>query len=136
VESRLPVVVEGLVVEGDRRGRELGFPTANVTVAGEVALPPDGVYAGWVRRADGTVHVAAVSLGRRATYYEDGERLLEAYVLDFTGDLYGERLVVGMESAVRGQERFETTEALVARMHDDVAVVRRQMEARRPSYES
>lgn len=126
----LPVVVSGVVVAGDRRGRELGFPTANVTLPAGTALPPDGVYAGWVRRERGEIHVAAISLGRRATYYEAGELLLEAYLLDFAGDLYGERLEVGMEVTVRGQERFESTEALVARMHEDVASVLRLMAGR------
>jgi riboflavin kinase / FMN adenylyltransferase len=132
METSLPVTISGVVVEGDRRGRELGFPTANVTPAGAAELPPDGVYAGWVRLECGDVHVAALSIGRRATYYGDaGERLLEAYVLDFSGDLYGERLEVGVEVAIRGQQRFDTTEALVERMREDVAAVRAVM-AQRP----
>jgi predicted acetyltransferase len=131
VGPSLPVVVAGVVVAGDRRGRELGFPTANVSVPAGTALPAEGVYAGWVRRANGDVHVAAISVGRRATYYGDeGEVLLEAFLLDFSGDLYGERLEVGIEAAVRGQERFETTEALVERMRLDVEAVSATMARR------
>lgn len=131
VGPSLPVLVAGVVVPGDRRGRELGFPTANVAVAAGTALPAEGVYAGWVRRPDGGVHVAAISVGRRATYYGDeGEVLLEAFLLDFSGDLYGERLEVGIEEAVRGQERFESTKALVERMRRDVEAVSATMAGR------
>src|SRR5580658_4744696 len=78
----LPVLLSGLVVRGDGRGREIGFPTANVEMAKGAPVPADGVYAGWVRRSDGSTHVAAISVGRRPTYYGDeGEVLVEAYVL-------------------------------------------------------
>ena len=128
--ARLPLVVSGVVVEGDRRGRELGFPTANVELDLGTRLPADGIYAGWARRADGTVHLAAVSVGSRPTYYADGATVVvEAYLLEFSGDLYGERLEVGLEASVRGQERFDSTEALVARMQQDVEQVARLMAA-------
>jgi FAD synthase len=128
---RLPLVVSGVVVSGDRRGRELGFPTANVALEPGTALPPDGIYAGWARRPAGDLHVAAVSIGRRPTYYGDeGAVVVEAYLLEFSGDLYGEQLEVGLEAPVRGQERFESTEALIARMRQDVAEVARLMSAR------
>jgi FAD synthase len=129
---RLPVVVSGVVVAGDSRGRELGFPTANLALEPGSALPDDGIYAGWARRPGGEVHLAAVSIGRRPTYYGDqGSVVVEAYLLDFSGDLYGERLEVGLEAQVRGQARFDSTEALVARMQADVAEVARLMAARR-----
>ena len=86
-----PHEVRGVVVEGDRRGRELGFPTANVALTPDTCLPADGIYAGRFRGADGVWRPAAISLGRRPTFYGDQERsLLEAYLLDFDGDLYGQ----------------------------------------------
>src|SRR4029077_7573296 len=88
-----PHEVRGVVETGDGRGgKVLGFPTANVAVPADILLPADGIYAGWYERADGSIHAAAISLGRRPTFFpEGGPRLLEAYVLDFGGDLYEER---------------------------------------------
>lgn len=120
----LELELEGVVVAGDRRGRELGYPTANVAVGPEVDLPADGVYAGEVLRADGTRHLAAISVGRRPQYYEAGERLVEAYLLDFSGDLYGERIRVGLGPLVRTQRRFASEAELVEQMARDVAAVR------------
>lgn len=117
-------VVEGIVVPGDRRGRELGFPTANVRSEVPIDLPDEGVYAGYVTRADGTVHVSAISVGRRETFYEHGVRLVEAHLLDFDGDLYGERLRVEISSLVRAQRRFDSIEELVAQIARDVDAVR------------
>src|SRR5688500_4536973 len=78
-----PHEVRGVVQHGDARGRDLGFPTANVAVPADILLPADGIYAGWYERADGTVHAAAMSLGRRPTFYEDADlSLLECYLLD------------------------------------------------------
>jgi FAD synthase len=123
--AELPVRLAGLVIEGDRRGRELGFPTANVAVPGEERLPPDGVFAGWLRRDDGSVHIAAISIGTRPTFYgPQGERLIEAYLLDFDGDLYGEQVQVGVEAAVRGQLSFASVGELVDSMRRDVEAVR------------
>lgn len=127
----LPLVVSGAVVRGDGRGRQIGFPTANVTLVGGSRVPPEGVYAGWLRRAAGDVHAAAVSIGRRSTFYgEEGELVLEAYVLEFEGDLYGEVVEVGLEVAVRGQARFDSVDELVARMHLDVEAVAAEMRRR------
>src|SRR6202035_4049507 len=84
-----PHEVRGPVVRGDGRGGpELGFPTANVAVAGDIALPSDGIYAGSFTRKDGSVHRSAISVGRRPTFYEPGTApvLVEAYLLDFDGD--------------------------------------------------
>src|SRR5438552_1293194 len=79
-----PYEVRGPVEHGDHRGRELGFPTANVSVPSRICLPADGIYAGTAVVADGTEWGAAISLGRRPTFYEHQERsLLEAYLLDF-----------------------------------------------------
>lgn len=120
------ILLSGVVVAGDRRGRELGFPTANVELDEASAPPPeDGVYAGWLEDESGHRHPAAVSVGGRPTYYgETGVRLVEAYLLDFDGDLYGTHVNVGIAVKVRGQERFETTEQLVVQMTEDVEKVR------------
>ncbi len=118
-------VVEGIVVTGDHRGRELGFPTANVLGDEAVPLPDEGVYAGYVTRADGAVFIAAISIGRRPTFYDEtGSCLVEAHLLDFDGDLYGERLRVEITEHVREQRRFASVEELVGQIRDDVEMVR------------
>jgi riboflavin kinase / FMN adenylyltransferase len=117
-------VFVGLVEHGDERGRILGFPTANLPLRRAPGTPPEGVYAAVAVTADGRMHRAAVSLGRRPTFYEDGFELLEAYLLDFAGDLYGQRLEVRLVERIRGQERFADVDALVQQMTDDVARTR------------
>jgi riboflavin kinase / FMN adenylyltransferase len=114
-----PHEVRGVVRAGDRRGRELGFPTANVHVPATILLPDDGIYAG---RYDG--RPAALSLGRRPTFYAEGERLLEAHVLDWDGDLYDQPARVSFVSRLRGDEHFDSVDALVAQMHRDVEATR------------
>ncbi|HEY7106704.1 MAG TPA: bifunctional riboflavin kinase/FAD synthetase [Acidimicrobiia bacterium] len=121
-----PHEARGRVEVGDRRGRELGFPTANVMVPTRICLPADGIYAGTFLGPDDVERVAAISLGRRPTFYEHAdESLLEAFVLDFDGDLYGEDVTVRFLERLRGEERFDTVEALVEQMHRDVAATRR-----------
>ena len=121
-----PFTVRGVVVEGDRRGRELGFPTANVPTDGRTATPADGVYAGWLRRCDtGERFPAAISVGTNPTF--DGERVrrVEAYVLDRTDlELYGVEVEVSFVEWLRGMVRFDGVDALVATMNDDVARAR------------
>jgi riboflavin kinase / FMN adenylyltransferase len=116
--------VRGVVGRGDARGRELGYPTANVAVPAEILLPADGIYAGWFVRADGSRHAAAVSLGLRPTFYADASAsLLEAYLLDFTGDLYDETVVVEFVARLRDEIRFHGADALAeltAQMARDV----------------
>jgi riboflavin kinase/FMN adenylyltransferase len=109
-----PPEVEGIVVRGDGRGRGLGFPTANLDVPEELLVPPDGVYAGSTRGRR-----AAVSIGTNP-HFDGVERRVEAHLLDFDGDLYGQRLVVEIWSAVREQRRFDSLEELVAAIGDDV----------------
>lgn len=119
------LVLEGVVVTGDRRGRDLGFPTANVELGSGSVLPSDGVYAGWLERPDRSRYLAAISVGLRPTYYsEGGRRLVEAYLLDFDGDLYGELVRVGIGRCVRGQVRFDNSEELIEQMYKDVLAVR------------
>lgn len=120
-----PHEVRGVVSHGDERGRTLGFPTANVSVPGDILLPADGIYAGEFERSDGTVHRAALSLGRRPTFYQQAHAsLLECYLLDFSGDLYGERVRVRFVERLRGEKRFDSEAALVAQMHKDVEATR------------
>jgi riboflavin kinase / FMN adenylyltransferase len=121
-----PHEVRGVVERGDQRGAEhLGMPTANLTVPERICLPADGVYAGTFVAEDGVERPAAISVGTRPTFYEDGDVLVEAYVLDFDGDLYGQRVKVRFREWVRGQERFDATEALVEQMNADVDATRR-----------
>jgi riboflavin kinase / FMN adenylyltransferase len=121
-----PHEVRGVVERGDQRGAEhLGMPTANLTVPERICLPADGVYAGTFVAEDGVERPAAISVGTRPTFYEDGDVLVETYVLDFDGDLYGQRVKVRFREWVRGQERFDSTEALVEQMNADVEATRR-----------
>jgi len=115
-----PHEISGVVRKGDQRGRELGFPTANVPVDEAFAVPPDGVYAGWVVRADGERLPAAISVGTNPTF--DGvERRVESYVLDRTDlDLYGESIRVELADLLRGMVAYEGVEPLIAQMHLDV----------------
>jgi riboflavin kinase/FMN adenylyltransferase len=123
-----PHEVWGPVVRGDGRGGpELGFPTANLTVDDDIALPADGIYAGYFTRADGSTHRSAISVGRRPTFYEPGSApvLVEAYLLDFDGDLYGEAARVSFLERLRAERRFESVEALIAQMKADVEATER-----------
>jgi riboflavin kinase / FMN adenylyltransferase len=124
-----PHQVRGTVVTGDRRGgTELGFPTANVDVPAGICLPAAGIYAAWYRRSDGSDHRAAVSVGRRPTFYgDDAPLLVEAYLLDFDGDLYGETAQVSFVARLRDEEAFDSVDALIAQMHLDVEAARRRL---------
>ncbi|XAS74390.1 riboflavin kinase [Micrococcaceae bacterium Sec5.1] len=119
------VRLEGVVGHGDARGRELGYPTANISVPdGEIR---DGVWAGTVSLGQGgydETYAAAVSVGRRPTYYRRGTRLLEAHLLDYNGDLYGRIVQVILHEYIRPQRRFHGTDELAAQIRDDVARVR------------
>jgi len=121
-----PLTVLGTVEHGDERGRTLGFPTANVAVTG-IDLQ-DGVWAGTVQvdpRAGGPVHVAAVSVGHRPTYYgREGVRLLEANLLDFDDDLYDREVLVTLHDHLRPQRRFAGSDDLVRQLRADVEATR------------
>jgi riboflavin kinase/FMN adenylyltransferase len=124
--------VRGPVVHGDGRGgSELDMPTANVAVASGIALPADGIYAGWHERPDGSRYPAAVSVGRRPTFYEGGARLLESHLLGFDGDLYGEVARVSFVARLRGERRFESVDALKAQMAADAAAAAAALRAAR-----
>jgi riboflavin kinase/FMN adenylyltransferase len=121
-----PVTVRGTVVEGDRRGRELGYPTANVP-PGETAVPADGVYAGrlHVPGHAGSPLPAAVSVGTNPTFEGTRSRRVEAYALDRDDlDLYGTEVTVELVARLRGMTRFDTVEELLAAMAGDVAATR------------
>jgi riboflavin kinase/FMN adenylyltransferase len=109
--------VLGEVRTGDRRGRELGFPTANIRLGADCRLR-HGIYAVRVRRADGSMADGVASFGRRPTF-DNGAPLLEVYLFDFDGSLYGEELMVSFVGWIRPEERFQSVEALVARMAVD-----------------
>ncbi|GAB3145770.1 bifunctional riboflavin kinase/FAD synthetase [Micromonospora sonneratiae] len=129
-----PHRLEGVVVRGDQRGRELGFPTANLLCHRYAAVPADGVYAAWLirhgtrstRGRSGHQPVAlpaAVSIGSNPTF-SGRERRVEAYVLDFDGDLYGERLALDFVARLREMRRYDAVEPLLAQMNEDVAQAR------------
>ncbi|MEQ8438751.1 MAG: bifunctional riboflavin kinase/FAD synthetase [Ilumatobacter fluminis] len=116
-----PFEARGKVVQGDQRGRLLGFPTANVEVPNRTCLPADGVYAGWYERPDGTTHPCAINLGRRPTFYEHADSsLLEAHLIGFEGDLYGEAAKIRFTNFLRSERKFDGIDALVAQLNADV----------------
>ena len=117
-----PFTVRGVVARGDQRGRELGFPTANVPTTTLVAAPADGVYAGWLRRLDtGEVHPAAISVGTNPTFDGVRDRRVESYVLDRDDlDLYDVEVEVSFVERLRGMLKFDSVDELVKTMHDDV----------------
>jgi riboflavin kinase/FMN adenylyltransferase len=120
-----PFVLEGRVVEGAARGRELGMPTANLETPLDALVPPAGIYAGRARLADGREVPAAVSIGVRPTFEEEGEQKVEAYLIGFEGDLYGDTMQLAFLDRLRDEERFDSPEALVDQMQKDVEQVRR-----------
>ena len=110
-----PFMLEGEVVSGDRRGRELGFPTANVVPDDSLVVPGHGVYAAF---ANG--HPAAVNVGVRPTFETGRGLLIESYLIDFDADLYGQNLRVAFVERLRGEKRFPSVEGLVEAMNRDV----------------
>jgi riboflavin kinase / FMN adenylyltransferase len=129
-----PHRIDGVVERGDQRGRQLGFPTANMRSDEWTAIPSDGVYAGRVVRLDefghtvpgGTLGLSAISVGTNPTF-DVRQRRVEAFILDFDGDLYGDALGVEFVEHLRGMVKFDSVEALIAQMHLDVARVRELM---------
>ncbi len=125
-----PYALLGRVVEGRRRGRKLGYPTANLD-AGPQLLPADGVYAGAATVA-GREYPAAISIGRAPTFNET-KMLVEAHLLGFNGDVYGKPIRVEVETRLRGQEAFDSPAALCEQIERDVAAARAVFERRRPA---
>ena len=126
-KSRVTIaaIAGGVVARGDKRGRELGFPTANVSVPGDVLLPADGIYAGWLVDQAGTRWPAAISVGSNPTFY-GVSRQVEAHVIDRPEeavgdfDLYGQTVVVEFVARLRGMVAYRGPEALVDQMRLDV----------------
>ncbi len=113
--------LRGVVIDGDKRGRTIGFPTANVSLRDEACLPADGIYAAWYARPDGKWLPAAVNLGRRPTFYDDQMySLLEAFLIDFQGDLYGESARVRFVKRLRPEAKFDSLDSLITQMNIDV----------------
>jgi riboflavin kinase/FMN adenylyltransferase len=125
-----PFIVEGTVVEGDARGRQLGIPTANLEVPPRVLVPASGIYAARARLDDGQEVPAAVSIGVRPTFTDDGEQKVEAHLIGFDGDLYGRTIQLAFLDRLRDEERFDSAEELAAQMRRDVDQVRRLTAAR------
>lgn len=129
-----PHELRGTVVRGDQRGRTWGFPTANVAVAGDTAVPAAGIYAGWLvlggGKAPRKVLNSAVYIGSRPTVYGDeGDRVVEVHVLDFDGDIYDEPVRVRFGERLRGDERFASFDELQAQIGRDVESARRWLMA-------
>ena len=117
--------LRGVVVQGDQRGRTIGVPTANVAVPTNMCKPADGVYAGFAVLADGSRHACAINLGRRPTFYAEAEHaLLEAHLLDFDGDLYGQRIAVSFRERLRGERAFAGIDELKTQLQSDLAAAR------------
>jgi riboflavin kinase/FMN adenylyltransferase len=119
-----PFTFSGEVTEGDKRGRTLGFPTANLLPRDGYVVPGHGVYACRARTADGVVHVAATNVGVRPMFVTGRGELIEAFLVDFDGDLYGTELRVEFLKRLRGEKRFESVEALIEQMAHDVEEAR------------
>jgi len=115
--------LEGTVVAGDGRGRSIGVPTANLAVWGEQLMPANGVYAAWVTLGDGS-YMAATNIGQRPTFAGD-KVTIEAHLLDFSGDIYGEKAELRFEQRLRAEQRFDGLEELVAQIDNDIAATRR-----------
>jgi riboflavin kinase/FMN adenylyltransferase len=118
-----PFAVEGVVEHGDARGRALGYPTANLQL-GPYQRPAYGIYAVKVRLDDGSEHPGVASLGIRPTF-QPPQELLEAYLFDFEGDLYGRTIEVALHAYLRPEAKFDSMDALVAQMRTDEAAARR-----------
>ena len=119
-----PFTMRGLVVHGDKRGRTLGFPTANLVPDAKLVVPDHGIYA-CRAEVDGQAHIAAVNVGVRPTFTSGRGLLVEAFLLDFEGDIYGKPLRLEFLDRLRGERRFDSVDALVEQMDRDVAQTRR-----------
>ncbi len=113
-----PFSLNGCVTSGAGRGLELGFPTANLDIAPEQALPADGVYATWAY-IDGKVYQSMTNVGKRPTF-SDSQRTVEVYVLDYHSDLYGHKLKIDIMTQLRSEERFDTVDELKKQIAEDI----------------
>ena len=116
--------LKGQVVSGAKRGQRLGFPTANLAVDEKLIVPADGIYAVRVQWGP-TNHQGVVNVGVRPTFEDQAERIVEAHIIDFTGDLYGKTLEISFIRRLRPEQRFDNADALVVQMRQDVTQTRR-----------
>jgi len=117
-----PFALQGRVIRGNARGRTLGFPTANLDIPRDRMIPGNGIYATWAHVGEKR-HMAATNVGTRPTF-DEKERIVEAFILDYSGDLYDSEITVEFVKRLRDELRFETVEALVAQMRQDVEQTR------------
>ena len=117
-----PFAIAGVVEHGDKRGRELGYPTANLTL-GDYQRPAYGIYAVRARLDDGSEHAGVANVGVRPTF-EPPKELLEVHLFDFSGDLYGRTIEVGLHHFLRPEHRFDTMDALAEQMREDERAAR------------
>jgi riboflavin kinase / FMN adenylyltransferase len=117
----------GLVVQGDKRGRKLGFPTANIKVADFLCLPRDGVYAGWIKASD-KKYKAIINVGLAPTFGARRASLIEVNVLDFDADLYGQKVLIEFYRRLRGEKKFDSAEDLAKQISDDAQKARTMIE--------
>jgi riboflavin kinase/FMN adenylyltransferase len=128
-----PHEMRGPVTHGDERGRQIGFPTANVAVPDRMLMPADGIYAGRLRRQTGEWLPAAIYIGHRPTFYDEGAGiLLEVHVLDFDGDLYDEDVQVQFIERLRDDQRFDGVDALSAQLGRDCESAREVLARQSP----
>jgi riboflavin kinase/FMN adenylyltransferase len=127
-----PWAIRGVVAEGDRRGRTIGFPTANVAL-GRHLEPARGVYAVTVRTRDGAVHRGVANIGRRPTVNAGPESRLEVHIFDFAGDLYGQEIAVALHAYLRAEQKFPGLDALRAQIALDAAEARRILDLAAPA---
>jgi riboflavin kinase/FMN adenylyltransferase len=126
-----PYSLAGSVIHGDKRGRKIGFPTANIGIWSEQVIPANGVYAGWAV-LDGERLMAVTNVGVRPTF--EGDNItVEAYLLDFDREIYGSQLAVSFETRLRAEQRFNGLEALVAQIQKDVETARHWLQAHSPA---
>ena len=111
--------ITGTVGGGLQRGREMGFPTANLEVESDLIIPGDGIYATWAHLESGT-HMAATSIGLRPTFDDGENRTIEAFLLDFSEDIYGQSIRLEFVRCLRGEEKYDTVEALMEQIDRDV----------------
>jgi riboflavin kinase/FMN adenylyltransferase len=122
-----PYSVSGTVVRGDARGRQLGYPTANLQPSNKKTIPHDGIYFAQVDFG-GTTAYGMVSIGVRPTFFAQGQRIVEAHILDFDGDIYGEVITLQFLKRLRDERKFEGAEQLIEQMHKDEQQSRGLME--------
>lgn len=122
--------IRGEVIGGDERGRTIGFPTANIPVDKRTAWPADGVYAGWAVLESGDREKCAINIGKRPTFHQHAEHsLLEAHLLDFSGDLYGQKVRIEFVDFLRSEQRFDGIDALRDQLQLDIENARTVLSA-------